>query len=244
MRRFFISPEQICQKEPHLTGADAHHLRSVLRLKVGDEIIVFDGKGQDYQARVAAIEPAKVKVALLFRLAVQTESSLELVLAQGYLKDKKMDRLVRPLTEIGVIQWIPFRAGRSVSVPDQKRLKARCQRWQKLSSEAVKQCGRSRPMSIDPEASFETVLEHANGYDLKLIFYEKATSIPLVQHQDLPPARVFILIGPEGGFEHGEVEQAVAMGFCVVGMGPRILRAETAALAACTLVQHRYGDLG
>jgi 16S rRNA (uracil1498-N3)-methyltransferase len=244
MRRFFISPDQIIKKEPLLTGADAHHLRSVLRLKVGDVIIVFDGQGQEYQARIAAIGPETVTLTVLFPLTVHSDSPLELVLAQGYLKDKKMDLLARPLTEIGVTRWIPFRAGRSISVPDSMRLQARHQRWQKLAQEAVKQCGRSRPMAIEPALSLETVLALAQGYDLKLIFYEKAQSLSLARHQHHCPAKALILVGPEGGFEPGEVAQAEAMGFCVVGMGPRILRAQTAALTACALVQFCFGDWG
>lgn len=244
MRRFFISPEQMKQRMPSITGSDAHHLKSVLRLKAGDRIVVFDGQGQEYEARIEVVEPDKAAVSLLSPLTASAESPLELTLAQGYLKDKKMDLLVRPLTEIGVNGWMPFQAKRSVSVPDKMRLQARYQRWQKLSQEAVKQCGRSRMMRIEPAWSLEAVLEHARDYDLKLVFYENAPSKSLSDYGNQGPAKVFILVGPEGGFKAAEVADAEAMGFRVVGMGPRILRAETAALAACTLVQYIYGDLG
>ncbi len=242
MRRFYIGPDQINQKQPVLTGPDAHHLRSVLRLKAGDPIIVFDGQGAEYQARIASVKPDAVHLTLLSKLTAQTESPVEIVLAQGYLKAKKMDRLVRPLTEIGVNRWVPYRAGRSVATPADSRLQARRQRWEKLSLEAVKQCGRSRPMAIAPASSFEAVLALAQSYELKLIFYEKMSSRSLSPYPEQSPGRIFMLIGPEGGFEPDEVAQAEAAGFNKVGMGPRILRAETAALVACALVQYIYGD--
>lgn len=244
MRRFFIASEQLKQNAPLLTGSDVHHLRSVLRLRAGDVIIVFDGQGQEYEARIMSIEPDRVALSLLAPLATKAESPLDLTLAQGYLKDKKMDRLVRPLTEIGVTRWMPFLAKRSVSEPSNQRLQARCQRWQKLSLEAVKQCGRSRMMTIEPARSLDGALAHVRDDDMKLVFYEKFLSVSMAQYPNPQPDRVFILIGPEGGFELPEVAAAEAKGFSVVGMGPRILRAETAALTACALIQHRYGDLG
>lgn len=244
MRRFFISPEQLSCKLPQLTGPDAHHLRSVLRLKQGDQIVVFDGRGHEYRARITIIEPDKVTLSLLAPIQVDAESPLSITLAQGFLKDKKMDRLVRPLTELGIACWMPFRARRSVSIPDEKRMKARCQRWHKLSQEALKQCGRSRVMTIAPENSLGAVMAHARDDDLKIIFYEGAVSISLGQIAHHQPQRVFILVGPEGGFTPEEVAEAQAQGFSVAGMGPRILRAETAALAASALVQYHFGDLG
>lgn len=244
MRRFFISPEQLIQPVPQLTGPDAHHLRSVLRLKKGDPIIVFDGNGNEYKTRIAEIEPDKVDLAQLVPVPGDAESPLRITLAQGFLKDKKMDRLVRPLTELGIDRWIPFRAGRSVSIPDEKRLQARCQRWRKLSLEALKQCGRSRMMTIVPEASLGAVLAHALEDDLKIIFYEGTTSILLGKITNHQPQRAMVIVGPEGGFAPEEVAEAEAQGFHAVGLGPRILRAETAALAASALVQYHFGDIG
>lgn len=244
MRRFFISPEQLSHQVPQLSGPDAHHLRSVLRLKAGDQIVVFDGQGQEFQARIMAFEADRVILSLLAPMQVDAESPLAITLAQGFLKDKRMDRLVRPLTELGIACWMPFRAGRSVSLPDEKRLQTRCQRWHKLSQEALKQCGRSRVMAIKPKDSLGAAIAHAHDDDLKIIFYEKSPSISLGHHSNHQPRRAFILVGPEGGFAPEEVAEAEAMGFCVAGMGPRILRAETAALAASALVQYHFGDLG
>lgn len=244
MRRFFISPEQLAQPRPCIQGPDARHLRLVLRSRPGDRIAVLDGRGNAYQARIVALERDKVFVELETPLPEKPDPAPEIILAQGYLKDKKMDGLVRPLTELGVSRWIPFLAARSVPAPDPKRLLGRYDRWQKISLEAVKQCGRRQPMAIDPPVPFETALEQARECDTRLIFYEKQsesrTRPPAPPH---PAAKVFVMVGPEGGFEPQEVELARQAGFSVLGMGPRILKAETAALAAAVLIQYLFGDM-
>jgi 16S rRNA (uracil1498-N3)-methyltransferase len=244
MRRFFISPEQLDQPRPHIDGDDAHHLRVVLRSQPGDRIDVLDGRGNAYRAQVVSIDRDRVYVSLEATLSEELESATEMILAQGYLKDKKMDGLVRQLTELGVARWIPFVARRSVPVPDEKRLLARHARWQKISLEAVKQCGRRRSMIIEPLVSFENALQQAQSCDIRLIFWEKISGS---ESRALLPAsradRVFAMIGPEGGFDQDEVALALKAGFQAVGMGPRILRAETATLAAAVMMQFVFGDM-
>ncbi len=244
MRRFFISPEQLNQSRPFIDGVDAHHLRVVLRLQPGDPIDVLDGRGNTYRARIVSLEPERVYVAVETILPKDRESALKMILAQGYLKDKKMDGLVRPLTELGVTRWIPFIAGRSVPVPDEKRLLSRYVRWRRISLEAVKQCGRPCPMTIDPVVPFEAALRQAQDCDIRLIFWEKISEsesrVLRPMHQ---AGKVFVMIGPEGGFDHDEIVRARQAGFIPVGMGPRILKAETATLAAAVMVQFVFGDM-
>ena len=244
MRRFYISPEQLNERRPYIEGADARHLRLVLRSQPGDRITVLDGKGNAYQARIVALEREKVYLDLEKYLPENPDRVPEIILAQGYLKDKKMDGLVRQLTELGVARWIPFLAERSVPVPDQNRMVGRYERWQKLSIEAVKQCGRRRPMAIDPVVPFETALDQARDCDTRLIFWEKQSKSETRPSTSVSTAaKVFVMVGPEGGFEPDEVELARQAGFLVLSMGPRILRAETAALAAAVLTQYLFGDM-
>ncbi len=242
MRRFFISPEQIEKEHPILEGRDAKHIRTVLRLAAGEEIIVFDGQGREYVARIAAIDRRQVDLDLIRPLAVQSESLLPIAFAQGYLKDKKMDLLVRQLTEIGITRLVPFMARRSVPSPDAQRQSARQQRWHTISQEAVKQCRRARPMTIDPVLSFEQALAAAEPFDLKLFFWESGGT-PLVSGDRPKPGSVFLMVGPEGGFSEEEQRAACRRGFIVAQLGPRILKAETAAVAAAVLVQFLFGDL-
>jgi 16S rRNA (uracil1498-N3)-methyltransferase len=245
MRRFFIPADQMAGPEPALTGSDAHHLSTVLRLSAGDRIIVFDGIGHQYQARITSVARTRVRLALEGAIPETSESALDLTLALGILKEKKMDGLVRQLTELGATRLVPFRANRSVPIPKPERLEARYRRWEKLSHEAMKQCGRSRPLHIAPVTSFEAALETARSSDLKLICWEQHAGLPpLDDTPELRPETLFLMIGPEGGFEPAEIETARTAGFHAISLGPRILRAETAALTACALVQFRFGDMG
>ncbi|MCJ8502586.1 16S rRNA (uracil(1498)-N(3))-methyltransferase [Desulfatitalea alkaliphila] len=245
MHRFYIPPDQATRSEPVIEGTDARHIQTVLRLKPGDPIVVFDGQGTEYAARIVALDRRQVRIALSEQRTVDTESPLKIALAQSYLKDKKMDLLVRQVVELGVNHFIPFMARRSVPQPDAERTANRRRRWQKIALEAVKQCRRQRPMEVAPVHTFEETLALARPYALKLFFWEVQGDHLFSDPQRRPrPDSVFIMIGPEGGFEAGEYEAARAHGFEAVQMGPRILRVETAAIAACTLVQYLFGDMG
>jgi len=245
MRRFFLPPEKIHLQETAIEGQDAKHIRTVLRLGPGDAIVVFDGTGVEYTARIVSLDSRQVRIALSERLVSTAESPIEITLAQGYLKDKKMDELVRRLTELGVDRLIPFIARRSIPHPDAKRGKARLERWHKISLEAVKQCRRSRPLAIEPPLSFEQALAQSQACDLKLFFWEECgEDLMACARSSKNPQSVFVMIGPEGGFESEEHEAARHHGFLTINLGPRILRAETAAMAAAALAQYLFGDLG
>ena len=245
MRRFFFTPESGEQSRAKLVGGEAHHIRNVLRLETGDAIIVFDGQGAEYKAIIVGFGDDGVHIELVERLMSRTESALNLTLAQGVLKDKKMDHLVRYLTELGVQRWIPFKAKRSVPVLNEHRSQTRRQRWQRISLEAVKQCRRSQPMAIDGVISFEEALGLSEPFGLKLVFWEKEEAMLISKLSAYVPDKgVFVMVGPEGGFDEAEVRAARQKGFASVGLGPRILRAETATLTVCALLQYVFGDLG
>lgn len=246
MRRFYIPPGQITSNRAVLKGPEARHARTVIRLARGDQVVVFDGQGNEYEARIATLDRGQLTLDIIKPLPACDESALQLAVAQGYLKDKKMDHLVRQLTELGVTRWIPFLAQRSVAQPDAKRSTGRRRRWQKISLEALKQCRRSRPMTIDPVLSLDQVLDLSHTYEQKWLFCENDLhqthwTRPTTQS---PSGGLLILIGPEGGFDTDEITAARNHGFLSLGLGPRILRAETAALAAAAIAQALYGDMG
>ncbi|MEJ2154984.1 MAG: RsmE family RNA methyltransferase [Desulfobacteraceae bacterium] len=244
MRRFFIPPHEMGKYESVISGDDAHHLRDVLKLQPDELVVVFDGQGREFRARILSITRRHVRVAMLERVEAETEAVLDLTIGQGYLKDKKMDVLVRQLTELGVVRWIPFLSARSIPSPDPERLKGRYKRWQKISTESLKQCRRSRAMIITPVVRFEEVLKQAESYDFKVIFWEGAKAEDAMHRRRLPkPSRPFLVIGPEGGFDAQEIALAKQNGFEVAGLGPRILKAETAALVAAALAQFVFGDI-
>jgi len=244
LRRFFIPPEQMGKYESVISGDDAHHLRDVLKIQPEDLVVVFDGQGREFRARIVSVTRQQIRVAMLDRLEADTDSVLDLTIGQGYLKDKKMDTVVRQLTELGVVRWVPFLSRRSIPSPNPQRLKGRYQRWQKISMESLKQCRRSRAMSISAVVSFDEALKQAATSDLKVIFWEGAKAAA-VMHRQRPsiPASIFMMIGPEGGFDEKEISLAKQAGFEVAGMGPRILKAETAVLTAAAMAQFVFGDM-
>ncbi len=245
--RFFLPQTQIEHPVPAITGADINHIRNVLRLKPGDNIVIFDGTGTEYLARIVQLSSNKAIVEIIEKKFSSSESPVHICLAQAYLKEKKMDLLVRQATELGINRWQPFFSERSIPRPDHNRLVSRAQRWEKIMMAAVKQCRRNRLMEIGQSVSFEEILVLANDADIKIIFWENIGS-PMVINDFASNKQkirsVYSVIGPEGGFSAKEVKQAVEAGFVPVGIGPRILRAETAAVSACTLLQYLFGDFG
>ncbi len=247
IRRFFISADQLQYPVSTLTGSDFNHLKNVLRLKTGDQIALFDGSGTEYTGRIADLSGGEATVEILEKREPSTCEAVRIGIAQAFLKDKKMDLLIKGLTELGIHGWQPFFSERSVPTPDRKRLASRADRWEKIMREAVKQCRRTRLVEIGPAVSFEEVLRSGASADAKIIFWEKAAE--LLNEKKFAASKknirsVYALIGPEGGFSEKEAEMAVNEGFVAVGMGPRILRAETAALAAAVLLQYHFGDMG
>ncbi len=242
MRRFFIDPKQLQKPDPRIAGKQGAHIRRVLRLREKDQILLTDGTGRVFEARIAGFESDSVRVDVHREVTEQRESGLELVIAQGFLKENKMDDLVRQVTELGVTRWIPMITTRTVARPDAGRLEKRLKRWRTIAVEAIKQCGRSTVPEISPAMDFPRVLALAGQVELPVFFWENADSPLQANPADLPGS-VLMMLGPEGGFSENEADQAKFSGFRLVTLGPRILRAETAAVTACSLAQYLFGDL-
>jgi 16S rRNA (uracil1498-N3)-methyltransferase len=242
--RFPVSEPPAVGRQARITGTDADHIRKVLRLGPGDRVFLFDGSGTEYEATIESVEPPHVVAAVTAARRPQQESPVRIAVAQGILKEKKMDRVIRQLTELGADAWIPFAAGRSVARPDPRKIEARVQRWRKIAVEAAKQCRRLKVPEISPVADFDQAIRLAEGYALKMALWEEARTEAAWPRPQKEPESVFLLVGPEGGFTAEEITRADAAGFLQASLGPRILRAETAAVVACALAQHRFGDLG
>jgi 16S rRNA (uracil1498-N3)-methyltransferase len=243
MRYFFMDSLEPKCSIISITGQDARHIKTVLRLKPGDKIGLFDGKGFEYEAEIVDLWPGKVNASLIRSFPSTAESPVRITVAQGFLKERKMDGLVRQLSELGITEWMPFIAERSVPMPDKKRLLTRTKRWEKIAREAVKQCRRGRIMKIGDTASYSEVLNQAQVCDLKIAFWEEESRPAQTVDPEAPIHSVFALIGPEGGFTQKEIENAKDHGFVTASLGSRILRAETAAVAASVLLQYLFGDM-
>jgi 16S rRNA (uracil1498-N3)-methyltransferase len=247
MRYFFIEPAALQRPVVAIEGSEVRHIKNVLRLKPGDKIRVFDGEGFEYDASIHRFFADRVEIKIRRKFPGTKESPAQIAVAQAMLKEKKMDRLLRHLCELGVVRWIPFISERSVPKAGEKGLSARAQRWNKIVKESCKQCQRSKLPEIIKTLTFEDVLDYDSSYDLKIVFYENESATLkslLAANPPATPRKILLILGPEGGFSDQEIENARAAGCVVAGLGSRILRAETAAIAACTLTQFLYGDMG
>jgi len=247
MRHFFIDPSPATNSLVAIQQSEAHHIKNVLRLKPGDRIKLFDGTGFEYEAVIRKMSAEKVDVEIRSKVRATLRSGAQIMVAQAFLKEKKMDDLVRKLCELGVAKWIPFFSQRSIARPEASRLAGRTRRWHRIATEALKQCRRIDLPEIARALSFEEVLDFSKTCDLNIVFWENE-AIPLsrgIESDEKDTIRkILLMLGPEGGFTQQEIEMAENSGFVVAGLGPRILRAETATIAAVTLVQYLFGDMG
>ena len=246
MRRFLVDPQQIVEDKATLAGRQAHHLHRVLRLKAGDAVVLTDGSGHAHEATIDTISPDGVSLTITRTQTLKNESPLKITMAQALLKGPRMDLLIRQFTELGIARWLPFQATRSVAKAPPHKMADRAKRWETIARESIKQCRRQVAPEVWAPVSFEALLTEAAEHELRLVFWEEATR-PLdrqIEHfKGAIPETVIVVIGPEGGLTHAEVEALGTRGFITASLGPRMLRAETAAVAACALVQHLLGDM-
>lgn len=247
MRLFYIEPSAATKRLVKIGGSEAHHIKNVLRLKPHDRIRLFDGTGCEYDAVIVKMDAEKVEAEIRHKLQSGIRPDVQIVVAQAFLKEKKMDNLVRQLSELGIAEWMPFFSQRSISRPDKERLAGRNRRWRRIATEALKQCRRKTMLEISEALTFDQVLEFSQTCDLKILFWENEAA-PFIRdigpQTEIPLKKILLMLGPEGGFTDQETTMARHSGFVTAGLGPRILRSETATLAACTLIQYLYGDMG
>ena len=246
LRRFFWREKLEIGQVGSIKGSDAKHIRTVLRMKAGDRLVVFDGRGNDFEAEIEAVTSTEIKIVPLKKVHLNTDSPMHITIAQAMLKGKKMDLLARQITELGITRWMPFMSERTVPTPQAGKKSKRTKRWHTIMVEALKQCRRSRLPQGDPVTPFEQALAAAESTDFKLIFWEDETHSlsKVLDTVPKPCKRIFAVLGPEGGFSEAEIETAKSMGYQSVSLGPRILKAETATVTVCALVQYHFGDLG
>ncbi|HLF96159.1 MAG TPA: 16S rRNA (uracil(1498)-N(3))-methyltransferase [Methylococcaceae bacterium] len=217
-----------------------HYLRDVLRLNKGDALTVFDGTGGEYAAEVAAAGKREVVLQVGEFRDREAESSLRVDLGLGVTRGERMDYAVQKAVELGVARIAPLVTERCVVRLDPQRWAQRAAHWRKVAMSACEQCGRNRPPRLDEPGKLTTWLGAQSGLRL---FCDPRASTSL-RELARPAENVCLLAGPEGGFSAEERELARAAGFTPVRLGPRVLRAETAALAALAALQALWGDLG
>jgi 16S rRNA (uracil1498-N3)-methyltransferase len=219
-------------------------LKNVLRLGPGNRVELFDGNGSSWEAEIKNVLKNQVELALIRTLPQKPPTGARVTLYQAWLKDRKMDQVIRQATELGAWKIRVFFSERSIPKPNSNRTYNRLERWNKIASEAAKQCRSNHVPAVDCMADLQTVLEDGNESLVKAFFWEKADT-PL---GDLPSisqsnARASVIVGPEGGFSDQEAFMAKDRGFVCVSMGPAILRAETAAVVSLAMVLYHLGGL-
>jgi len=219
-----------------ITGQRFHYIKNVLKLKKGQPIVILDGKGAVYDAIVQQITRDKALVEIKGpSKEPEREPPLKITLLQAILKADRMDLVLQKCTELGVSEFWPLVTERTVL-----RWTRKLKHWQAVVQEATRQCRRAKVPLIKEPLSLKEALDRIDSKALKLIFTERVSTLSWPNET---VSEVFILIGPEGGFSKQEEEEAIKKGFVPQGLGPRVLRAETAAVVATALVQFIYGDM-
>lgn len=235
----FFCPGLLPASELDLPEPAAHHAVRVLRLAAGDELVLFDGRGGEVPARILSADKRGVVVRTVARADLERESPLAVTLVQSLQAADKMDYTVQKAVELGVTRIVPVESRRSVVRLDGARAERRVQHWQQVAVAACEQCGRNRLPEITPVVPLSHWLGQPPGVDCRLLLDPLAGDTLAT----LPrTAAVELLIGPEGGLDASEIQAAAIAGYHGVRLGPRVLRTETAGLAALAAMQVLWGD--
>ena len=244
MPKFFVPPEDIGDEELWIRE-DAHHLLHVLRQGPGDTVLVCDGEGTDYSCVIEAAEADGLCCRIEKREASAAEPSLRIALFQGIPKAEKLEWIIQKNTELGVDRVIPVETRRSVVHLEEKKRKGKEERWRKIAAAAAKQSGRGRIPKVAAVCSFSAMLRELPQYERAIVLYEDETGVSLKQclSEWQKPQSVALLIGPEGGWDPEEIRQLKEAGAVTAGLGPRILRTETAGQTAVAAVLYHYDEM-
>lgn len=240
MYRFYISEEQICENEITIFGGDVNHIRNVLRLEKGDWVVACDGNGKDYVSRIASIDKENVILTIVKVQDTGTELPTRITLFQGLPKKEKMEFIIQKAVELGAYEIVPVMMKRCVvRLNDEKKMLKKQERWQMIAEAAAKQCDRGIIPAVHKPVTMDEAFDMAKSLEYNMIPYELHEGInqsrEIVSHA-CKQESVGIFIGPEGGFEEKEVEQAVANGIEPITLGKRILRTETAGMALLSIM--------
>ena len=253
LTRVYVDAPVAAGKRVVVEGSAANHIARVLRLRSGDSLTVFDGSGGEFGARIEEFRKETVVVAVEEHRPLDRESPLPLTLVQGISRGERMDWIIQKATELGTSRIVPVFTKRSVVRLDEKQAERKLQHWRAITISACEQCGRNRiPDLAVPVDFFDMLAGDPSGRPDSAGRTDSAGSTRLLLSptgdlriddlQDVGKG-ITVLIGPEGGLEDVEQEAAVTAGFKAVRLGPRVLRTETAAIAALTIIQRYFGDL-
>jgi 16S rRNA (uracil1498-N3)-methyltransferase len=265
LTRVYVDSPVAAGKRVVVEGSAANHIARVLRLRSGDSLTVFDGSGGEFGARIEEFRKEAVVVAVEEHRPLDRESPLPLTLVQGISRGERMDWIIQKATELGASRIVPVFTKRSVVRLDEKQAERKLQHWRAITVAACEQCGRNRIPDLAAPVDFFDMLTgdssarpdsagrpdstghpdpagHPDSTGATRLLLSPTGDLRIDDLQDVGKG-ITVLIGPEGGLEDVEQEAAIAAGFKAVRLGPRVLRTETAAIAALTIIQRYFGDL-
>lgn len=242
MTRFFVSGEEMQGDFLVLTGENAEHAK-VLRLKNGENVLVCDGCGNECVCAVSDVSPGQISLVVQKRQDSTSEPKVKASVYMSFPKADKLEHVIQKATELGAFEIVAFPSARCVSRPDEKSLRKKQERWQKIAASAAEQSGRGLIPQIIVLSSYQEALKRAGESDLSILFYEneRATTLKMAIEGNRFDS-ISLLTGPEGGLETREVEMAKNAGFQICTLGSRILRCETAPLCALSAVMYAVGE--
>ena len=217
-----------------LSPEDSKHIAKALRMKIGESLTVCDGNGTDFECEIESAQGDAVSVRVLSQKPSETEADVDITIYQALPKSDKMDGIVQRAVELGAVKIVPMLTERCVSRPDSKACDSKVKRWNKIALEAAMQCGRGIIPTVAPVCSFKQAIKEMTA-DVVIMFYEGG-GLPIREMDIKKGQKIAIIVGPEGGFEQSEVDFAKAQGAVIGSLGPRILRTQTASLAAVSAI--------
>ena len=243
MQRFFVESYQIEEEAHriHINGTDVNHIKNVLRMKCGEDVWISDGGDKEYHCQIEELGEDEVLLHILYAQEPEYELPNKLYLFQGLPKADKMELIIQKAVELGAYRIVPFAAKRSVVKLDQKKAGKKRERWQAIAKGAAEQSKRGIVPQVQDVMSFQEAMNYAKELDVVLVPYElqegmKATEAVISKIE--PGQSVGIFIGPEGGFDESEIEQAKEAGAITITLGKRILRTETAGLTTLSILMY------
>lgn len=243
LTRVYVAGPLVSDQRVRLEGNAASHITRVLRLRVGAALVLFDGSGGEYQGSIDKAHGGEVIVAVGARADTERESPLSVTLAQGVSRGERMDLVVQKATELGVSHLVPLLTERSVVRLTAQQSDRKVNHWRAIVIAACEQCGRNRLPSVAAPVALRQLLKGEGRAvpGTRLLLSPGGTAT--LDRVPRPDGGVIVLVGPEGGLTDEEEQAAIAAGFTALRLGPRVLRTETAAIAALTLLQRQFGDL-
>ncbi len=243
MQHFFVEPYQIREKEIEIVGNDVNHIKNVLRMKVGEEISISDGATpKEYRCEIASISNDNVLCTIRFVKEEGVELPAQIYLFQGLPKADKMELIIQKAVELGVYEIIPVATKRAVVKLDEKKAKSKIARWQGISEAAAKQSQRGKIPVVTEVMTMKEAIKYAAEMDCKAIPYELAEGMEATKawvKRATEGKKIAVFIGPEGGFDEGEIAMAKEAGIEPISLGKRILRTETAGLTVLSILMYQ-----